>query len=179
MSLAKKILEDLSTPFVEGKLTIGGVVYRPYKLLYGDLKLAKQNSVYRALGRAEKRGYVKKRIVDEKTYIALTKLGRDKLKKIKDKPDFDTKVEDKEWDGKYRLVFFDIPEKNRAVRDLLRSKLKELGFVGWQKSVWVGREDVTAKLRGFFEEAGLRDYALVIETEDLGSKKLEYFLMSK
>lgn len=180
MSLTKKILEDLSTPFVEGKLTVGGVVYYPYKLLYRDLeKIAKRNSVYQALRRAEKGGFVRKKIIDEEIYIALTKFGRDRLKKLKNKPDFDMKVEDKEWDGKYRLVFFDIPEKNRAVRDLLRSKLKKLGFVGWQKSVWVGRKDVTNELRRFFEKIGLQDYALVIETKDIGSKKLEYFLLSK
>ena len=180
MSLLKKILEELSTPFSEGKLTLEGIVYHPYKLLYGDLsKLAKQNSVYQAFRRAEKGGFVRKKTIGEGTYIALTKFGIEKLKKLKDKPDFDTKIEDKEWDGNYRLVFFDIPEKNRALRDLLRSKLKELGFVGWQKSVWVGREDVTSKLREFFEKIGLQDYALVIETKDLGSKKLEYFLLSK
>ncbi len=180
MSLTKKILEDLSTSFVEGKLTLGGVAFYPYELLYKDLgKLAKRNSVYQALRRAEKRGFVRKKIVNEGTYVTLTKFGKDKLKKLKNKPDFDMKVEDKEWDGKYRLVFFDIPEKNRAIRDLLRSRLKELGFVGWQKSVWVGREDVTSKLREFFEKFGLQDYALIIETKDLGSKKLEYFLLSK
>ena len=85
----------------------------------------------------------------------------------------------KEWDGKYRIVFFDIPEKDRAARDLLRAKLKEIGFVGWQKSVWIGKEDVMVELRKFFDDANLGDYVLVVETKDLGSSKLEYFLSSK
>jgi len=41
------------------------------------------------------------------------------------------------WDGKWRVVFFDVPEKRRARRDALRDKLKDLGFLEWQKSVWV------------------------------------------
>jgi len=41
------------------------------------------------------------------------------------------------WDGKWRMVFFDIPEKNRRSRDALRSKLKNLGFYELQKSVFI------------------------------------------
>ncbi|MBI2100094.1 MAG: CRISPR-associated endonuclease Cas2 [Candidatus Vogelbacteria bacterium] len=41
------------------------------------------------------------------------------------------------WDGKWRLVFFDIPETNRRGRNALRHKLRELGFYEWQKSVFV------------------------------------------
>lgn len=41
------------------------------------------------------------------------------------------------WDGKWRIVFFDIPEKRRKARDALRKKLKELGFYELQKSVFV------------------------------------------
>src|SRR3990167_8974616 len=41
------------------------------------------------------------------------------------------------WDRKWRLVFFDIPEKKRAARDALRMKLKDLGFRELQKSVHI------------------------------------------
>jgi len=41
------------------------------------------------------------------------------------------------WDKKWRIVFFDIPEKRRRARDALRNKLRELGFCELQKSVFV------------------------------------------
>jgi hypothetical protein len=41
------------------------------------------------------------------------------------------------WDGRWHLVFFDVPEKKRRGRDALRLKLRELGFYEWQKSVFV------------------------------------------
>jgi hypothetical protein len=41
------------------------------------------------------------------------------------------------WDKKWRVVFFDIPEKRRAERNVLREKLTELGFKELQKSVFV------------------------------------------
>lgn len=41
------------------------------------------------------------------------------------------------WDGKWRVVIFDIPEKRRKVRDALRRHLSQLGFYELQKSVFV------------------------------------------
>lgn len=41
------------------------------------------------------------------------------------------------WDKKWRLVMFDIPEKRRSERNILREKLREIGFKEIQKSVFV------------------------------------------
>lgn len=41
------------------------------------------------------------------------------------------------WDGKWRIVIFDIWEKSRKKRDFLRRELIEFGFVRLQNSVWV------------------------------------------
>jgi len=41
------------------------------------------------------------------------------------------------WDKKWRVVFFDIPEKRRGERNVLREKLKDLEFREIQKSVFV------------------------------------------
>src|SRR3989344_2261550 len=43
----------------------------------------------------------------------------------------------KTWDGKWRIVLFDIPEKYKKVRDALRYHIKKLGFHELQKSVFV------------------------------------------
>jgi hypothetical protein len=40
------------------------------------------------------------------------------------------------WDGRWRIVAFDVPEKKRRGRDIFRQKLKELGFKEFQQSVW-------------------------------------------
>lgn len=41
------------------------------------------------------------------------------------------------WDGKWRVVIFDIPEKQRGFRTVLRSHLYELRFYKLQQSVFV------------------------------------------
>lgn len=70
-----------------------------------------------------------------KTIVRITKKGEKKLRafsidliKIK-KP--------KKWDGKWRLVMFDIPMKFTKGREALRYHLKDLGFLQFQKSAWI------------------------------------------
>jgi len=41
------------------------------------------------------------------------------------------------WDRKWRIVLFDVPEQLRNKRDVLRSKLKSIGFLEFQKSTFV------------------------------------------
>lgn len=72
--------------------------------------------------------------VDNKK-ISLTNKGRArrlsyKLKNLRLK-------QSKKWDGKWRMVLFDIPEAKKKIRDALRRKLKEIGFLEFQKSVFV------------------------------------------
>ncbi len=41
------------------------------------------------------------------------------------------------WDGYWRLVMFDVPERRKKVRDTLRMLLRNTGFVHFQHSAWV------------------------------------------
>ena len=43
----------------------------------------------------------------------------------------------RKWNKKWRIVLFDIPEEKRKIRDSLRKKLKNLGFLEFQKSVFI------------------------------------------
>lgn len=40
------------------------------------------------------------------------------------------------WDRNFRLIIFDIPEKKRNARDSLREKIKKMGLVKFNDSVW-------------------------------------------
>ena len=78
----------------------------------------------------------------------------------------------RKWDGKYRLVIFDISQLKRIYRDAFRGKLRELGFIRLQKSVWLHPfdcKDEIALLREFF---GLseKEMRLVI-AQDIGDDK--------
>ena len=51
--------------------------------------------------------------------------------------DFSLNKKINKWDGKWRLVMFDIPERKRRLRNLVRFHLKRVGFVQIQGSVWI------------------------------------------
>lgn len=51
-----------------------------------------------------------------------------------------------EWDKKWRIIIFDIPEKRRNQRDFLRKQLKWLGFRELHKSVWVFPYDIKKEI---------------------------------
>ncbi|MEK7613027.1 MAG: CRISPR-associated endonuclease Cas2 [Patescibacteria group bacterium] len=69
-------------------------------------------------------GYVKLTPKGDR-YAAL--LGKGKL--VPKKP--------KRWDGKWRVLIFDIPERRRKTRTQVRLTLKHLGFIRLQDSVWI------------------------------------------
>ncbi len=46
------------------------------------------------------------------------------------------------WDGRWRVLIFDIPEHRKADRDKIRRTLRHIGFLMLQDSVWVFPYDV-------------------------------------
>lgn len=59
----------------------------------------------------------------------------------------------KRWDGRWRVVLFDIPERRRGVRNQLRKFMQEFGFVRLQDSVWIypyDCEDIIALAKANF-----------------------------
>jgi len=66
--------------------------------------------------------------------LLLTRKG--KLKFLNSQLD-NIKNKKEKWDGKWRMVAFDIPERHKKGRDALRQKLKKIGFCELQKSVFV------------------------------------------
>lgn len=115
----------------------------------------------KALKRLRENGLVD--FLDEKELIMrLTDQGKSQALWAK------LKFDKEKWDGKWRLVIWDIPEKRRAARDLLRAKLKELGFKHWQKSVWATKKNCTKLLRDFIKRVGIEDWVMVIESDNVG-----------
>ncbi len=77
-------------------------------------------------------------------------------------------IERKNWDGKWRIVVFDIPEKIRGGRDALRWKIKKLGFCELQKSVFVFPYECKNEINFVVEFFNLKGYTYygVLESID-------------
>lgn len=87
------------------------------------------------LGRLFKRKLVKFERKGDKTFVRLTEKGKIELLKYQ-LGDLSINKQ-KKWDGKWRIIIFDIKEFKRNLRDTLRKELVNLGFMRLQNSVWV------------------------------------------
>lgn len=73
----------------------------------------------------------------QKPRLVLTELGRRRVAQTHYGPDAIPKPV--AWDRKWRVIIFDIPNKRKQARDILRQRLKILGLRQLQESVWIHR----------------------------------------
>lgn len=140
--LTKKILAGLA---IAGVITIVGI-FSPgafakvfwtvvWRMTKEKKKEYDHKKFYDTFYRLRKEGCIGIAERNSQTYISLTKKGKRRAGKFQidslqiKKPNH--------WDGKYRIVIFDISNKRRIKREALRGKLIELDFLQLQKSVWV------------------------------------------
>lgn len=145
---------------VDGTIRLADFGFRTYRYKFG-IPEVKQSALSKAIKRLRENGLIDF-IDDEKLILRLTDRGREQALWAK------IKYVDEKWDKRWRLVIFDIPEKRRAARDLLRMKLKEWGFTRWQKSVWATKKNCTNPLRDFLRQIGIEDWVMVIESDNIG-----------
>ena len=70
----------------------------------------------------------------------------------------------KRWDGKWRLVIYDIPEPRKKIRDSFRQHLKRLGFSEFQKSVCAIPYPCEEEVAALVNLMNLKDNARYLET---------------
>lgn len=83
----------------------------------------------------------------------------------------------KQWDKKWRVICFDIPEKRRYARHLIQRKLKEVGCYRLQDSVFITPYNCSEILKliqqGFFLQKHVR--GMVVTQIDDEAAVLNYF----
>ena len=134
-------------------------------------------SINRSLLRLEEKGLVEIIELKNKKFVRLTKKGEATLGFL-EKHNFKLK-KPKKWDGRWRIVTFDIRERRKKTRFLLRKTLKEIGFVKLQQSLWVypyDCEELIALLKADFNLGKEVLYMIVDKLENDWSLRLEFKL---
>lgn len=144
---------------VDGYVRFEDFAYHHYRYHYGIPEL-KKSALSRALKRLRENGLIDF-VDDNRLVYRLTDQGRQKVVLAK------LLIDDQKWDGKWRILIFDIPEKRRVARDVLRSKLKAWGFIRWQQSVWVTKKNCAKELGSFIRSVGIEDWVKVFEADEI------------
>lgn len=136
-----------------------GLVYllNPYHFF----QIGTRSGYYKAVERLEKRGMVTKIRRENRIFLKLTEKGRTQIKKHREAG----KIRSRRWDGKWRLIIFDIPEEKNRLRYLLRKYLKTLGYAKVQRSIWISPFDLQKAIDGFCKKMKIADYIFQLTVE--------------
>ncbi|TSA45772.1 hypothetical protein D4R52_01800 [bacterium] len=147
-----------------------------YFLVRGTVRAAFRRPAFnREIKRLEKRGYVALTKTKDGFLVKLLSKGRGRLKK----EEFINLhlPQEKIWDKKWRLFIFDIPEKERILRNLLRRKLKNLGMYNIQRSVFAYPFDCRKELNIISDHYNVSECATYAEVSysDIDKDLRKYF----
>jgi len=98
----------------------------------------KEAAIRQSIWRLRRQGFVERK----GDRYALTKKGRMLAGYVITR----VKIIGRKWDGKFRIVIFDIPEDKRKIRDWLRQELYLLSYRKLQESVFIGKRPLTKDL---------------------------------
>lgn len=150
LSTLSEIGEMLPLPFETPYAYIrraGGISYRQYYRTAQDLKKRRVVEIGRKLG---------------KSFIKLTKKGE--LEVLLNLARYES---GKPWDGKWRVVIFDIPEQARKRRDQLRGLLKRNGFKKLQASVFISPFALNRAAVEYLKQTKLIDFIRILRVDEI------------
>jgi len=123
----------------------------------------------RSLKSLEKQGLVEIRKDEEEATVRITKLGEQKVLKYA-LESFEI-VKPLVWDGKWRLIIYDISAKKEYFQQLFRKTIKKLGLYQLQHSVYL-TPFACQKQIGFLREYfGIKDEVVYLVVEKLENDK--------
>jgi len=170
LSLAESGATTLSGILRGPKEGVGKTYERVIKLksiqdYYEELKNLKENSVQTILWRLKKKGLVTKKQIEKQKYYQLTNLGLKVAGEIK-------KIIEQPWDGKWRIVMFDIPEKKRIERKWLRFQLLAFDYKPLQKSVFIGQKPLDEEFYKELINRKLNQYIRLVTVGEIDDEQI-------
>jgi len=141
----------------------------------------KNRKLLRVLKNLEKQEILDLQEKDDKVIVYLKNKNHPKIVEYSIKNILEFKKKEKKWNGKWFLVFFDVPEIQRNKRDYLRKLLVRLGFYQYQKSVYLFPyecEKEVALIKKIVEGAKYMKYIIAEKIEDEVNAKKYFRLLS-
>lgn len=175
--LAKKILLTIAGVTAFGVIMTTAILAPNCVQLFKifDIDKKRKREIQKRLYELKKKRFVKIYNKNGEDIIEISEKGKKKFLKYK----FDEMkiAYPEKWDKIWRIIIFDIPEKNKKRRDALRFKLKSLNFYQLQKSVFVFPYHCKNEINFITEFFGIKKFITYIEAKNIEKNKklLQYF----
>jgi len=165
---------DIIAPFYEAS-----TIFRQSAREYMQKRCVEKEQFWQKIAYLKRKGIIEEYVEGKDKFYELSKKGKriiaaELFKNIKiNKPD--------KWDGLWRVIIFDVPEKLRQSRDILRRKLFELNFYQIQKSVYVFPHECTAEISCLSDNLMIGDDVIIMVSEIIQGEKdiIEFFIDRK
>lgn len=134
-----------------------------------------EETIKRTRGNLIKRGLLEYK----NNHLEITQKGQVYL--LKNISPFKDRDKKQKWDNKWRILIFDIPQKRKRDRELIRRALISIGFMLLQKSVWIypyDCEDLVALLKANLK-IGRDVLYMIVEELEYDKPVREYFGLVK
>lgn len=119
-----------------------------------------------ALKRLEEKGWIKIFKQRENEFVKLTKFGQLQALLVKAKIQ-----QTQKWDGKWRVVTYDIPEDAKERREMFRKLLRQNGFYKLQASVFISPYPLNREAIAYLKQTGLKKYIRIARMDELDDDK--------
>jgi phenylacetic acid degradation operon negative regulatory protein len=132
--------------------------------LLGFLGMSEQ-AVRSALSRMSRKGWLEGRRVGNKSFYSITpksiRLLEEGAQRI-----FQPRAD--EWDGRWCVLTYSIPEEKRHLRNKLRERLTWLGYAPLNHATWISPRVMQRELGDLLDSLKIRDYVEIFCAEHLG-----------
>ncbi len=158
---------SLSDLILENLFDLRGLLNNPYAISY-KLALKQRELSAREFGQAIGR-------LSERKLLAVTEKNNRKFIKLTSKGQLEVLMSKSilkkplQWDGRWRLFIFDIPENSKEKRNILRKLLKQNQFCKLQASVYISPYPLNKEAIIYLNQSGLRDYVRILKVEEVDS----------
>jgi len=182
-----KELRELVLTALGVTVLIGGIMVTPtFPIVMGSIiSLIKEfrkkevpvAKIIRVLKNLESKEIISLSVKDDEIYVTLKNWLTPSTVKYSLKGILELKKRKKQWNGKWFLAMFDVPEIQRNKRIYLRKFLKYIGFYAYQKSVYIFPyecEKEIALIKKVVESAKYMSYIIAEKIENEQSAR-KYF----
>jgi phenylacetic acid degradation operon negative regulatory protein len=134
----------------------GGQAWTASLLRMLDVLGVSERAARSTLSRMRRKGWLKPEREGRHSQYALTAKGRRILEEGGQRI-FEPRKQ--EWDGRWHLAVYSLPEKKRRLRNDLRKRLSWLGFGRLAPGTWISPHERHAEVAAMLDDLGAREYA--------------------
>ncbi|MDD1502453.1 phenylacetic acid degradation operon negative regulatory protein PaaX [Lysinibacillus xylanilyticus] len=124
-----------------------------------------EQNVRVSVSRMVKQGWLQSEKRGNRSYYFLTKRGEIRMQEAANRI---FKLKPTQWDGKWRLLMYSIPEDKRQIRDELRKELLWSGFGSFSNGCWISPNNLEEEVKLLIQKYDIANHVDFFTAEYIG-----------